>query len=35
VLGFLPLVTGLTRVCPIYPLFGISTCKPPQPANEA
>lgn len=28
-LGFLPLVTGLTRVCPIYPLFGISTCRAP------
>ena len=36
ILGFLPLVTGLTRVCPVYPLFGISTCRPaPPPATEA
>jgi len=37
-LGFFPLITGLTRVCPIYPLFGISTCPappPPPPADEA
>lgn len=34
ILGFIPLVTGLTRVCPIYPLFGISTCPaPPAPAD--
>jgi len=31
ILGFLPLVTGLTRVCPIYPLFGLSTCPAPAP----
>ncbi|WP_270933275.1 YgaP family membrane protein [Falsiroseomonas oryzae] len=31
ILGFLPLVTGLTGVCPVYPLFGISTCRPPAP----
>jgi hypothetical protein len=38
VLGFLPLITGLTRVCPVYPLFGISTCPAPptpEPAAEA
>ena len=34
VLGFLPLVTGLTRVCPVYPLFGLSTCPAPPPAAE-
>jgi hypothetical protein len=34
ILGFLPLVTGLTRVCPIYPLFGISTCPAPPPPEE-
>jgi len=27
VVGFLPLVTGLTGVCPIYPLFGINTSR--------
>jgi len=32
VLGFLPLVTGLTRVCPVYPLFGLNTCPAPHPA---
>jgi hypothetical protein len=35
VLGFLPLVTGLTRVCPVYPLFGLNTCPAPPPAVEA
>ncbi|HEV7263849.1 MAG TPA: DUF2892 domain-containing protein [Falsiroseomonas sp.] len=35
ILGFLPLITGLTRVCPIYPLFGLSTCKAPTPTSEA
>lgn len=33
-LGFLPLVTGLTRVCPVYPLFGLNTCPAPLPAPE-
>jgi hypothetical protein len=32
-LGVFPLITGLTRVCPIYPLFGISTCPAPKPAQ--
>ena len=35
ILGFLPLVTGLTRVCPVYPLFGLNTCPAPPPAVEA
>ncbi|MFN0219550.1 MAG: DUF2892 domain-containing protein [Hyphomicrobium sp.] len=26
-LGLIPLVTGLTGVCPVYRLLGISTCK--------
>jgi len=25
-LGVIPLLTGLLRVCPAYPLLGISTC---------
>jgi hypothetical protein len=33
-LGFLPLVTGLTRVCPVYPLFGLNTCPAPPPVAE-
>jgi hypothetical protein len=33
ILGFLPLVTGLTRVDPVYPLLGISTARPPPPAE--
>jgi hypothetical protein len=28
-IGFLPLVTGFTGVCPIYPLLGISTWRAP------
>jgi hypothetical protein len=28
ILGFYPLVTGITGVCPIYPLLGVSTRKP-------
>jgi hypothetical protein len=30
ILGFYPLVTGITGVCPVYPLFGVSTYKPPS-----
>ena len=26
-LGIVPIVTGLTRFCPAYPLLGISTCR--------
>jgi len=30
-LGFLPLVTGIVGFCPVYTLFGISTCaRPPR-----
>ncbi|CAM4322082.1 DUF2892 domain-containing protein [Kerstersia similis] len=25
-LGILPLLTGLVRYCPLYPLLGLSTC---------
>ncbi len=25
-LGIIPLLTGLVRFCPLYPLLGISTC---------
>jgi hypothetical protein len=35
VLGFLPLITGLTRVCPVYPLFGFNTCPAPPPEAES
>lgn len=27
VLGFIPLLTGLVGWCPLYSLFGFSTCK--------
>ena len=26
-IGLVPLATGVVRVCPLYPLLGISTCK--------
>lgn len=26
-LGVIPLLTGLVRFCPLYPLLGIRTCK--------
>ena len=26
-IGLVPLATGVLRVCPLYPLLGISTCK--------
>ncbi|WP_137176665.1 DUF2892 domain-containing protein [Roseomonas sp. AR75] len=29
ILGFLPLVTGITGVCPVYPLLGINTAGAP------
>ena len=25
--GVIPLVTGIVKFCPVYPLLGISTCK--------
>ena len=31
--GLVPLITGLAGTCPIYSLFGISTC--PVPRNRA
>ena len=30
-LGFVPLLTGLFKVCPVYSILGISTC----PMNKA
>ena len=27
-IGLIPLVTGLVGFCPMYTLFGMSTCKP-------
>lgn len=27
-IGLIPLVTGLVGFCPMYALFGMSTCKP-------
>lgn len=32
-IGLVPIVTGLVGTCPIYSLFGISTC--PIPAKKA
>jgi hypothetical protein len=29
ILGFLPLVTGITGVCPVYPLLGVNTAGTP------
>lgn len=29
-LGVIPLLTGLVRFCPLYPLLGFSTCKRTQ-----
>lgn len=35
ILGFLPLVTGITRACPIYVLLGINTWRAPDgPGTE-
>ena len=34
-LGFLPLVTGLVGFCPVYALFGVSTCARPPRAGMA
>ncbi|HMN83095.1 MAG TPA: DUF2892 domain-containing protein [Burkholderiaceae bacterium] len=31
-LGVVPLLTGLVRFCPLYPLLGLSTC-PVQPSK--
>ncbi len=29
-LGFVPLVTGLVGICPVYSLLGIKTCRLPE-----
>ncbi len=34
-IGLVPLLTGLLGSCPLYTLFGISTCKVDKGANEA
>ncbi len=39
-LGAIPLLTGLVGTCPLYTLFGISTCSvkataPPSPGHKA
>jgi len=31
--GLLPLITGVLGWCPLYVLFGISTCKKKEPSN--
>jgi hypothetical protein len=33
-LGLIPLLTGIAGTCPVYALFGISTC-PLQPGRKA
>ncbi|WP_323020579.1 DUF2892 domain-containing protein [Pararhodobacter sp.] len=30
-LGFIPLVTGLVGTCPLYSIFGLSTCPVKRP----
>ncbi|MEZ5133562.1 MAG: DUF2892 domain-containing protein [Acidimicrobiales bacterium] len=32
VVGLIPLVTGAVGTCPLYSVFGISTCKNPERA---
>ncbi|MEZ5205776.1 MAG: DUF2892 domain-containing protein [Acidimicrobiales bacterium] len=32
VVGLIPLVTGAVGTCPLYSVFGISTCKNPNAA---
>ena len=34
-LGFLPLLTGIGAFCPLYALFGVSTCKRVAPGGPA
>jgi hypothetical protein len=31
-IGLVPLITGIFGHCPVYRLFGISTCQKPRPA---
>jgi hypothetical protein len=33
--GIVPLATGLAGRCPLYTLFGVSTCKMPAPKAPA
>ena len=33
--GIVPLATGLAGRCPLYTLFGVSTCKMPAPKAHA
>ena len=33
--GFLPLLTGIFRFCPAYPLLKVSSCKKEKPATDA
>lgn len=34
-LGIVPLATGALGFCPLYRLFGISTCRLPKPARHS
>jgi hypothetical protein len=34
-LGIVPLVTGLVGSCPLYTLFGISSCRTSTPGRDA
>ncbi|MBF0380403.1 MAG: DUF2892 domain-containing protein [Magnetococcales bacterium] len=34
-IGIIPLVTGLVKFCPAYPLLGISTCATPEDTPTA
>lgn len=33
--GFIPLLTGLFRFCPFYPLLKVSSCKKTNPEPDA
>ena len=35
IVGFIPLLTGLIGWCPLYTLFGFTTCKVSPPAPQA
>ena len=34
-IGVVPLLTGIFRFCPAYPLLGVSTCPMKKPADKA
>ena len=34
-IGVVPLLTGIFRFCPTYPLLGVSTCPMKKPADKA